>query len=126
MQFTITRCDKCDGLLFPKQLKVQDDLYKPGIEIRNWRCPLCNHRHVIMVLDKKSKRMMLENKKDNERIAGVNKRSSALKESNQLTQEKALMFVDKVEKIKKRIDQRTKLIDEHSKKLIAKYETSIS
>lgn len=125
MQFTITRCDKCNGLIFPKQMQVQDKEIKPGKQLRYWSCPLCNHRHVIMIMDKTSRRLMQQNKRDSEKIAGINKQSSQLRKANQLTESKVQSFSNQIESIQQRIKQRKKELDERSKRLFHEYQEAL-
>ena len=122
IMFNIVHCDNCEGVIFPKQVEIKDEPLKPGIQIRYWKCPICNHRHLIMVLDKKSRRMIEENKKDRIKIDNINKRAAVLKESNRFTDKQAQSFLSQVEKLNERIDKRTVELDNHSKNLLRKYE----
>nr|QRZ18296.1 hypothetical protein JUJ52_00590 [Virgibacillus sp. AGTR] len=75
-------------------------------------------------MDKTSKRLMKDNKKDRERMASINKRAQALRMRNQLSDGQAKLFVEQVEKIETRIKKRTDQLDVRSKKLIKDYEAS--
>lgn len=123
--FKITQCDNCNGLIFPKQLQVDDKEIKPGMQMRYWSCPVCNHHHVIMIMDKVSRRMMQDNKKDKEKIAGIHKRSSQLRIANQLTESKIKSQEKQIESIKRRIDKRTADLDQRSQRLLREYQEAL-
>ncbi|WP_040981061.1 hypothetical protein [Oceanobacillus jeddahense] len=123
--FNITQCDECNGLIFPKQMQVQDKEIKPGKQMRYWNCPVCNHQHVIMIMDKTSRRLMQQNKKDNEKISGIHKQSTQLRKANQLTESKTQSFLNQIDTIQQRIDKRKKDIDQRSKKLLHEYQEAL-
>lgn len=78
-----------------------------------------------MVMDKTSRRMMQENKKDREKIGNINKRAQTLKGQYQLTEEQAMKNLSQVEKIQARIDKRTKELDERSQRLANEYQEAL-
>lgn len=123
--FNITQCDKCEGLIFPKQMQVQDKEIKPGKQMRYWSCPVCNHHHVIVVMDKTSRRLMQQNRKDNEKITGIHKQSSQLRKANQLTENKIQSLTKQIETIEQRIDKRTIELKERSEKLLHEYQEAL-
>ncbi|MCC2250508.1 hypothetical protein JUJ52_11100 [Virgibacillus sp. AGTR] len=120
----LTKCESCNSLIHSKQINIHDNTIKSGIQARYWDCPHCNHKHLILVMDKTSKRLMKDNKKDRERMASINKRAQALRMRNQLSDGQAKLFVEQVEKIETRIKKRTDQLDVRSKKLIKDYEAS--
>src|SRR5690625_445198 len=114
----LTKYDSCNSLLQRNKINIYDNTNKPGIQQRLLMCPNCNHKHLIIVMDKKARRMMQENKKDRDRIAGIGKRSGKLKQSNQLTGSQAESLQRQTEKLWGDIEKRTAELDEYSKRLM--------
>lgn len=121
----MVKCDSCNKLMKPNQISIQDITVKPGIQKRLWHCVHCEQEHLIMITNKKTRRLMKENKEDRERIGKINKRSQLLKKQNNFTSGQAKKALLDVEKIEKRIEERTEEIDKLSRELIDEYITSL-
>ncbi len=121
----LIQCESCKGLISGAAVNIHDKQIKPGIQARVWDCNNCGHEHFIMVMDKTSRRMMQENKKDREKIGNINKRAQILKGQNQLTEEQAVKDLSQVEMIQARIDKRTKELDERSQRLANEYQEAM-
>lgn len=119
------QCESCNKKMPGSAVNIHDKQIKPGIQARVWDCNRCKHEHFIMVMDKTSRRMMQENKKDRQKIGNINKRAQILKGQNQLTGEQATKNLSQVEKIQARIDKRTKELDEHSQRLANEYQEAL-
>lgn len=120
-----TKCESCDTLIQPNQINIYDKTIKPGIQARLWECPSCNHKQLIMVSDKTARRMMQDNRKDREKISGINKQSALLRKNNKLTQHKAQSFLDQVETLQGRIDERTEELDKRVRSLTNEYQEAL-
>ncbi|GGB56727.1 hypothetical protein GCM10011409_37860 [Lentibacillus populi] len=120
-----TKCESCDTLIQPNQINIYDKTVKPGIQARLWECPSCNHKQLIMVSDKTARRMMQDNRKDREKISGINKQSALLRKNNKLTQTKAQTFLMQVEKIQRQIDKRTEQLDTRVRSLTNEYQEAL-
>lgn len=106
-------------------MKVYDKEIKPGIQARLWTCHHCNDNHLIMVMDKKSRRMMKENREDRERIGGINRKSQQLKKQNKFTSEQAQDALKRMEEVEECINERTSKLDIYTKRLINEYKEEV-
>lgn len=121
----VIECDKCNKHNHPNQLQIKDIIIKPGIQKRIWLCVRCDYEHLIMITNKKTRRLMRENKEDRKRIGKINKRSQLLHKQNNFTSEQAKKALEDMEKIEERIKERTQEIDKQSKELMDEYIISL-
>lgn len=121
----VIECDKCNKHNYPNQLQIKNITIKPGIQKRLWNCVHCNQEHLIMITNKKTRRLMKENKRDRERIGKINKRSQLLHKQNNFTPGQAKKALLDVEKIEERIKERTEEINKLSRELMDEYITSL-
>lgn len=106
-------------------MQVEDKEIKPGKQMRYWSCPVCNHQHVIMIMDKTSRRLMQQNKRDSEKIAGIHKRMNQLRNANQLTESRKQSLIKQCDSIQEDIDNRKEDIDQRSKRLHHEYQEAL-
>lgn len=121
----LTQCESCNKHIHPNKIKIYDKTIKPGIQSRQWKCIHCNHEHLVIVMDKFTRRMMKENKKDRGRIGGINRRAQNLREQNNFTSEQAQDALKQMEVIEERINKRTDELDKRSRKLIDEYKEKV-
>ena len=121
----LTQCESCRKYIQPNQINIYDKTIKPGIQSRQWKCIHCNHDHIVIVMDKTTRRLMKENKKDRERIGGINRNSQLLRRQQKFTSKQAQESLKRMEVIGERIDKRTKELDERSRKLIDEYKEKV-
>ena len=118
-------CDKCNKHNHPNQLQIKNITIKPGIQKRIWLCAHCGYEHLIMITNKKTRRMMRDNKEDRKRIGKINKQSQLLHKQNNFTSGQAKKALEDMEKIEERIKKRTEEIDKLSRGLMDEYITSL-
>lgn len=121
----LIECDSCNKHIASSQVQLKDTTFKPGKQKRTWQCPYCNAEHLVIVTDKRSRRMMKENKEDRERIAGIHRKAKLLTDAGKLSKEQADKNLQHIKSIGKRIDERTKELDERSRKLMDEYILSL-
>lgn len=121
----LNQCESCNKHIQSNLIDVRDKQIKPGIQKRSWKCIHCNHEHLIIVTDKISRRMMKENKKDRERIGGINRKSQLLRKQDKFTSLQAQEALKKMEEIEQRINDRTTKLDERSRMLIDEYKEKV-
>lgn len=114
-------CIKCDFKNSSKHIKIKDIDIKNGVKKRVWVCFECGYQHLILIHNKATRRLMLENKKDRQRISKINKMSRNLYKQGKLIDEQARKALKEVRKIEERINSRTNEIDRMSKKLMDDY-----
>lgn len=118
-------CESCNQNVDPNKVKVYNKTIKPGIQARYWGCPKCKHRTPIIVMDKVSRRMMEDNRKDRDKIGGINRNSQMLRSRNKFTSEQAQDALSRMEVIEDRINKRTKELDERSQSLIDEHQEAL-
>lgn len=121
----VIECDNCNKHIASNQLRIEDITIKPGLQKRVWKCVHCDYEHLIMITNKKTRRMMKENKEDRERIGKINRRSQLLRKQNNFTSGQAKKALSDMEKIEERIKERTKELDELSRELMDDYILSL-
>lgn len=114
------KCDTCGN-----QFDAKDKQIKQGIQKRVLICTHCKQEHLINIMDKKSRRLMIENKEDKKTLGNINRRSSNLKKQNRFTQGQAKQALNQSNVIKERINKRTEQLDKHSRKLIDEYKEKV-
>lgn len=85
----LIECDLCNKHIASGQVQLKDTSFKPGKQKRTWQCPCCNTEHLVIVIDKRSRHMMKENKEDRERIAGIHRKAKLLTDAGKLSKEQA-------------------------------------
>lgn len=103
------------------RIKVYDKVLEPGIQARLWKCPHCNKRYLVTVMDKTARRMMKANKDDRRKIGNISRVARSQREMNKLNVTKVRSNIERVEKLEKTIEDRTKKLDERMQGLIEKY-----
>lgn len=76
-------------------------------------------------MDKVSRRMMEDNRKDRDKIGGINRNSQMLRSRNKFTSEQAQDALSRMEVIEDRINKRTKELDERSQSLIDEHQEAL-
>lgn len=121
----LIECDSCNKYIAGNQVQLKDTTVKSGIQKRTWQCPYCKKENLIIIMNKTIKRMMKENKEDRERIGDIHKKAKLLMDAGKLKKDQATKNIKEVEQINKRIDKRTKGIDEKARKLMDDYILSL-
>lgn len=121
----LIECDSCNKHINPNQIQITDINVKPGLQKRVWHCIHCKTENIIMFLNKRTRRMMKENREDRKRIGKINKRSQLLRKQNNFTSGQAKKALSDMEKIEERIKERTQEIDKLSRELMDDYIISL-